>query len=242
MTQLALRVPESLPISIDPDRTVRALLLAIGAILVFLTARRVFAGGGVRIVVRGISAIGMLLAAISLAQEATARGLMYWHWKPVEEGPPPFGPFVNRNHFATWAVIAIPICVGYLLAHSSAHAHRVNENVPWRRRVATFFDGRAMGLTVAACLLSVAVVMTLSRSGLLGLAAAACLGLLLRTGGRKSGGRAIWWIAGGAAWSWPHPGAGQPVCARPPDLDVPRLGHRTVPHLRDTRRSCAISG
>lgn len=199
--QVALRVPSALPISLDPARTGRALLLSLAVFLVFLTARRVFATGGVRIVVRGISAIGMLLAAISLAQEATARGLMYWHWKPLEEGPPPFGPFVNRNHFGTWAILAIPMCLGYLAAHSAVHRrhHQDQVPVPWRRQVATFFDGRAMGLTTSSCLLVVALVMTMSRSALLGLAAAAAIGLLLRIASARPGGRAIWWIAGGAA-------------------------------------------
>lgn len=199
--QLALRVPSALPISIDLARTGRALVMALGAFVVFLTARRIFEAGGVRVAVRGISAIGMLLAAISLAQEATAGGLMYWHWKPLEEGPPPFGPFVNRNHFATWAVIAIPMSLGYLAAHSAAHRHHGGEHpaLPWRRQVATFFDGRALGLTMSACLLVVALVMTLSRSGLLGLAAAAAAGLVLRVASPRSGGRAIWWIAAGAA-------------------------------------------
>ena len=36
-----------------------------------------------------------LRAAIALAQDSTARGLMYWRWKPLQEGGPPFGPFVT---------------------------------------------------------------------------------------------------------------------------------------------------
>src|SRR5258705_1574955 len=44
--QLALRVPSSLPISLDLTRTGRALLVSLGAILIFLTARRLFATGG----------------------------------------------------------------------------------------------------------------------------------------------------------------------------------------------------
>ena len=202
VTQLiALRVPDALPISLDLARTARALVVVLGTILIFLTARRVFATGGVRIAVRGISSIGMLLAAIALAQDATANGLMYWHWKPLEEGPPPFGPFVNRNHFATWAVMAIPMCVGYLAAHASAHRHHGKDHVPlpWRRRLATFFDGRAMGLTTSACLLLVALVMTMSRSGLFAIAMAAALGTLLRGYSGRSGGRALWWIAAGVA-------------------------------------------
>ena len=196
--QRLLRVPATLPISLDPDRTWRALAAAAGSFLVFMTARKIFATGGVRLVVRGVAVIGMLLAAIALAQEATANGLMYWRYKPLDEGPPPFGPFVNRNHFATWAILAIPMCLGYLTAHSSAHRQRDGALLPWRRRVVLFFDGRAMALTTAATLLFVALVLTLSRSGLLGIATAGVAGILLRLGRQSSNGRAVWWIASGA--------------------------------------------
>jgi hypothetical protein len=198
-SQLALSVPASLPISLDLDRTARAWLTTVGGFIFFLVARRVFAGGGVRIAVRGVSMIGMLLSAIALAQDATARGLMYWRWKPVDEGPPPFGPFVNRNHFGTWAVIAIPLCLGYLAAHTSAHRHRPADHAPLRRRMATFFDGRAIGLTTSAALMLVGIVVSLSRSALAGVAAAAGMGVVLRRQrGERSGGT-LWWIAGGAA-------------------------------------------
>jgi O-antigen ligase len=196
--QLSLSVPSSLPISIDLTRTGSALVVTTAAFVFFLVARRVFANGGVRIAVRGVSIIGMLLSAIALAQDATARGLMYWRWKPLDEGPPPFGPFVNRNHFGTWAVIAVPICLGYLAAHTAAHRHRSAEHAALRRRVVTFFDGRAMGLTTSAALMLVGIAVSLSRSALAGIAVAAIVGLVLRHARGESGGRAIWWIAGGA--------------------------------------------
>lgn len=197
--QRLLRVPASLSISLDPERTWRALALTAASFLTFMTARKIFAAGGVRLALRGLAVIGMLLAAIALAQEATANGLMYWRYKPLDEGPPPFGPFVNRNHFATWAVLAVPMCLGYLTAHSAAHRQRDGALLPWRRRVVLFFDGRAMALTTAACLLLVALVMTLSRSGLLGIVTAAAAGVLLRALRQSSNGRAVWWIAGGVA-------------------------------------------
>src|SRR4029078_7137100 len=130
---------------------------------------------------------------------ATARGLMYWRWRPVDEGPDPFGPFVNRNHFATWAILAIPLCVGYLAAHSAAHTQRTRDNVPLRRRIVTFFDGRAMVLTSATGLLLVALAMTLSRSGPLRLAAGAAAGIVLGLRHEGSTGRAGWWLAAGIA-------------------------------------------
>lgn len=195
--RLQLAVPGALPISLDTSRTVNALAAASAAIAVFLIARRIFASGGVRIVARGVAIIGMLLSTIALAQNATARGLMYWRWRPLDEGPDPFGPFVNRNHFATWAILAIPICVGYLAAHSAAHAHRTPGNLPWRRRVATFVDGRALALTSAAGLLLVALAMSLSRSGLFGLGIAVVAGLAFSLRHHGSTGRAGWWLSAG---------------------------------------------
>ena len=192
--QLSLAVPASLPISIDLTRTGAALLVTIGGFVFFLAARRVFASGGVRIAVRGVSYVGLLLSAIALAQDATAHGLMYWRWKPVDEGPPPFGPFVNRNHFGTWVVLAIPTCLGYLAAHTAAHRHRGADHVALRRRIVTFFDGRAIGLTASAALMLVARVVSLSRSSRAGIAAAGGVGLLLRRERGEGGGSAMWWI------------------------------------------------
>jgi hypothetical protein len=197
--QLSLVVPSALPISIDLGRTARALLVTIGGVLLFLVARRVFSAGGVRIVARGVSLIGLLLSAIALAQDATANGLMYWRWKPLDEGPPPFGPFVNRNHFATWVILAAPLCLGYLAAHAHVHQrHGLVEGIPWRRRLVTFFDGRAIGLTTAACMMVVALVMTLSRSGLAGLGAAAAVGAFLRMNRGRAAGRTFWWLLAGS--------------------------------------------
>ena len=195
--QLSLSVPSMVPLSIDAPRTRRALLATIAAFLVFLVGRQTFSSGGVRVAIRGVAYTGMLLAAIALAQAATARGLIYWRWKPVEAGADPFGPFVNRNHFTTWAILAIPMTLGYLAAHSAAHAHRSTAHMLWRRRILMMIDARAIGLTAAACLMLVALILTQSRSGLLGIAAASATALVLRARGRPSGGRTAWWIAAG---------------------------------------------
>ncbi len=192
--QLSLGVPSSLPISIDMYRTARALLLATGSFALFLIARRIFAAGGVRIAARGIATVGMLLSAIALAQDATANGLIYWRWRPEDEGPPPFGPFVNRNHFATWIILALPLCIGYLKAHAEAHHHDAPSHAALRRRLVMFFDGRAIVLASAATLMLVALAVTLSRSGLVGLAAGAITGALLGAGRGEQSRKARWWI------------------------------------------------
>jgi hypothetical protein len=201
--RLLLVIPPWLPMSIDRHATLVTLLVNAGLAIAFAAALRIFATGGVRLFARGLAMMGLLLSLIALAQDATARGLMYWRWKPLEEGSPPFGPFVNRNHFATWVVLALPPTIGYLAAHAGAHRSRVTPpTLPWRRRIVLFFDGRAILLAASACMMGVALVKTLSRSGLFGMAAAAAVALLLRIrhDGARSG-RARWWFAAAAAGS-----------------------------------------
>jgi hypothetical protein len=165
-------LPRVIPLSIDVAAGAWALGVAAGVFLVFLVSGRIFETGGVRIVVRGVSAVGLTLAAIALAQDATAHGLMYWRWKPVEEGAPPFGPFVDRNHFATWVILAVPLCLGYLVAHASAHRRHDVHGATWHRRTLEVLDARAIWLAASVCLMLVALVASLSRSGLVGMAVA----------------------------------------------------------------------
>jgi hypothetical protein len=186
-------VSGALPLSTDLTQTVHALALGGAAFLVFAIAGQVFSDGGVRSATRGIATIGLLLAAVSLAQDATARGLIYWRWDPGE-GPRPFGPFLNRNHFATWMVMAIPLCLGYLVAHASAHKRRDTTGTPWQARLAGTLDARSIWLAASICLMLVALVACLSRSGMVGLVGALLLGTYLR--GRRTGLATTAWAAG----------------------------------------------
>ncbi len=186
-------VAGALPLSVDLTGTVRALATGGASLLVFVLSRRVFAGGGVRIAARGIASVGLGLAAVSLAQDATARGLIYWRWDPGE-GPPPFGPFLNRNHFATWIVMAVPVCLGYLLAHTSAHKHHELPRSSWRLPVLRLFDARSIWLTSSICLMLVALVTSMSRSGMVGLVTALAVGAFLQGRSGRSA-AASWAIA-----------------------------------------------
>jgi O-antigen ligase len=167
-----------LALTIDRQDSAAALMLFAGALLLFFTARRLFESGGVRTEVRAIAVVGLILSALAIAQDASAHGLMYWHWRPHDEGPAPFGPYVNRNHFATWAVMAAPLVIGYLVAHTSAH-HGAGDTATWRRRVVVALDGRTWLLVTAAAALVVAVAVSLSRSGLVALAGSFAAGALL---------------------------------------------------------------
>ena len=64
------------PLSIDPAAGRVSLALAAAMLLLFLSARAVFARGGVRLCVRAIAGMGLVLAAIGMAQHATAPRLL----------------------------------------------------------------------------------------------------------------------------------------------------------------------
>jgi hypothetical protein len=172
--RLALEVPRALPLSIDIRAGAWASLVAACALTTYLTARHVFARGGTRRVIRAVAGIGLAVSAIAIAQDATGGGLMYWRWRPIEEGAEPFGPFVNRNHFGTWVVLAVPLVLGYLAAHATAH-QRASAAARWQSRLGALVESRAIWLTAAVVFMLVALVATLSRSAMFGIAAAIAL-------------------------------------------------------------------
>lgn len=174
-----LSPPErALPITIDVEATALALSIAAGLVAIFVSARQIFEQGGVRTVVRVVAWCGLGLALVAIAQDATGGGLMYWTWRPIGEGPHPFGPFVNRNHFGTWALLGVPLCLGYLMAHATAH-RGPRPDVPWQQRLGAALDARGGLLLAAAVLLVFATVLSLSRSSMAGLVATAAAAALL---------------------------------------------------------------
>jgi O-antigen ligase len=125
----------------------------------------VFARGGIRVVTRGIAGTGLLLAGVAIAQHATARRLLYWHWPTVFGSP--FGPYLNRNDFSTWLIVAIPLIVGYILTRiETRHSRGTDFDVE------ALADGTAAWLGVAVCLMSAALLTAVSRGALTGAAAA----------------------------------------------------------------------
>ncbi|HSC28642.1 MAG TPA: hypothetical protein VLD67_15300, partial [Vicinamibacterales bacterium] len=90
------------PLTIDDRSTVWALVEAAGAVALFFAARGQLERGGVRRVVRGIIGIGFAASVLAIAHAATGSRDIYWLFETDVEGPHPFGPFVNRNHFAMW--------------------------------------------------------------------------------------------------------------------------------------------
>jgi O-antigen ligase len=130
---------------------------------------------------------------VAIAQAATAGRMIYWHFRTEYEGPLPFGPFVNRNHFATWTIMAAPVCLGYIVARANKMRASSADVANPRTRLARLADGRTLWLTAAGAAMIGALLLSLSRSGIVSLAGATiAIALLLRP--RTSPGRG-WWLA-----------------------------------------------
>ncbi len=177
------------PVSIDPASTTTSLVLSVALVLLFWCARTVFARGGVRIGARAVAVLGLALAAVGMAQHATAPHLLYWTW-PTPHATP-FGPFMNHSDFATWLVMALPITAGYLIAR----LHSQQSRGGGRLTLVDAFDNRTMWLTTAIGFMSAALVVGLSRSGLVA-AVAGLLSFWLLSSGRMRGRERIWLLAG----------------------------------------------
>ena len=165
------------PLTISSPDTGWAWIVAAGAAAVGWTAMTLFRRGGVRGIVRMISAAGLAVSLLAIAQAATAGRAIYWRFTTEYEGPLPFGPFVNRNHFATWTIMALPLCLGYIAAragggHAPSHAST-------RARLVRSIDPRTAWLVTAAATMLVALLLSLSRSGTLAFGISAATTALL---------------------------------------------------------------
>jgi len=113
---------------------------------------------------------GLALSVFGLIQRFTWNGKYYWMIEPSAQPPAPFGPFVNHNHFAGYVEMIAPIPVALIL----------------RRAVRGEW---ALLHGFAAAMMGLAVVMSLSRGGMISLVAG--LMFVVAFGFRGSGKRRI---------------------------------------------------
>jgi O-antigen ligase len=164
-----------LPISIQTADTLSALCIFGSAAVLFWICKRICTAGGLGRIVRAVAIIGIGASLAAIVQRGESKELLYGIWRPIDAGARPFGPFVSRNHFATWAIMAAPLVFGYLLARAPER----REGATVSQRIvdaAQQLGSMRIWLAISVCLLTVAVLISTSRSGLIGLmvAGAAC--------------------------------------------------------------------
>jgi len=167
-----LRAPGR-PLSLAPERTRAELLRYAGLAAAFLLWATLLGDAGRRRRF-GWAAIagGAVVALFGMIERATADGRLFWS-VPLPDHAQPFGPYVNRNHFAGLLAPLLPFAVAALLDRWRL----LRREMSARALLGAVARGAELGLpllTVAGFLLGTATVLSASRGGIL----AAAVGLM----------------------------------------------------------------
>lgn len=154
-------------VSIVPRRTWLALALLVSLTFLLVGTSRMLTRATLRPLAAGITVLGVLLSVDGVVQQALWNGKIYGFWQPQMAGNP-FGPFVNKNHFATWMVMALPVALGLFAAQVSRGMRGVRPD--WRHRLIWLSStdvNQTLLVGFSLIVMSLGLVMTFSRSGML---------------------------------------------------------------------------
>ena len=163
------------PVTLAPEATRRGITFVLAFLLLHQSAAAAFAHSPARRRFRAMLAwLGAALALIALAQLASGTKLAYGFFESLEGGLP-YGPFVNRNHFAGYMLLVLPMALGLLADAWRAYSRRVGDNPNARRSLVGLQTREGTRLVYAALppLLGIgALLASTSRGGILAFFAA----------------------------------------------------------------------
>ena len=138
-------------VSYDPYAT-RLVLVQLVPLFVYFAAALAFVDtpGRLRLLTRTVVVFGFVLALFGLMQHFINPATIFWVREPKQAQP--FGPYVNRHHFAGYMELTLAIPLGLLFAGAVG-----------RERTPLY--------AFAAAIMAVALVMTNSRGGIISMAA-----------------------------------------------------------------------
>ncbi len=191
------RLPSAHPLSIAPEKTWLALGLFAAFAVLMVGAARAFGRVGVLAFVRALLIVGVGVAIFAIVQAALNTGRLayevkiYGVWQPISRATP-FGPFVNRNHYAGWMLLVLPLALAYLCGM----VERGLAGVPptWRHRVLWMGSpegGRAVLMALAVAVMGLSLLASQSRSGLGSFTLAVLLAIAWIAGARRNARRVL---------------------------------------------------
>jgi hypothetical protein len=175
------------PLSIDPVRTKLGLSFLAGFGIFLVGTACILTRATARQLAGWLAILGTAVALVGIVQNATFDGRIYGFWEPYERGWS-FGPFVNRNHFAGWMLMALPLVCGYALALASSGMPDRSGRWHVSSWIVTPAFNRFLLAIFAIAVMSLSVVMSFSRSGLASLAVALVVFGLVVLFSRQPGG------------------------------------------------------
>lgn len=180
-------------ISIAPSRTLLALAFLAALSIFFLACARALSVVRASILARRLVVLGVVVALVAIAQEASGSLRVYGLWFPRKAWQPA-APFINENHLAGWLVMAFSMTAGYLcggLARSRRDSGGPLRN--WQDslvRLSSRDANEPVLVGFAALVMMVAVFFTGSVSGMACLVAASWALAFLALRGKRRVGRA----------------------------------------------------
>ncbi|HEY0872464.1 MAG TPA: O-antigen ligase family protein [Vicinamibacterales bacterium] len=160
------------PISLAPVSTALGIAFLAAFTLFLAGLARGLSPSRVRTLAAALVGFGAVLALVGIVQRAVigdhAWGGMkiYGFWTPQNLLTTPFGPYINKNHFAGWMLMAIPLAVGFAIGraeHAARHLHG-----GWRSMLSWLSSpegGRLQMIVIAAVTMGASLLLTRSRSG-----------------------------------------------------------------------------
>ncbi len=177
-------------ISLNPGATREEFLkLLTYAILFWILLNHLRERKQIERVVVTIISIGFFLAVFAIIQKYSSNGKIYWI-RETAQGGEPFGPYVNRNHFAGYMEIAIPLTIGYILAQSPLRTNRL----AIRERLLLWTSqhtSRSILLWFAAIFMGTALLLTGSRGGLVSFAGSMSFFVIMAVSKRSARSRVV---------------------------------------------------
>jgi O-antigen ligase len=155
-------------LSLSASSTAVALALFVAFALLLLGLLNALSPARLEWFVNQLMGLGLALAIVGVVQKALIEPdapLIYGFWKP-RFGGNPFGPFINRNHFAGWMVMALPVVVGYSCTVLARSGLPLRGSLTSKLRWVTTMDASPFLLVgFCALLMGMSLVLTGSRSG-----------------------------------------------------------------------------
>ena len=158
------------PLSLYPHATWADLSLAFTYAVVFLIAvNNVRSQEQLNRLLLTLVSVGGVVAVLWLIQKVSGTEKIYWFWQP-RWGGSPFGPYVNRNHFAGYMAMVLPLGLGWLWGQlvQGNKGDRI-AGWRWREQLAAVVGGRnglLLLLALALANMAVALLFSASRGGI----------------------------------------------------------------------------
>lgn len=168
----------SFRISVYPFLTRVGLLKFIGCVILFFLAVQAFqTRRDLKMLAWFLMSFGFALAVFGIAQNYTSHAELYW-FRPLTEGGNPFGPYVDRDHFAGLMELIVPVGLSMIAFRGVRR-----EQIPFVG-VLTLLPVAALFLTASrggmvAFLFEVAFLLVITRVHHAGRGMVALVGLLL---------------------------------------------------------------